>query len=96
LTPSADETCLKENVNRKKAWSVYILHCENGSLYTGIAKNVEARFTAHRSGKGAAYTRANKPVKLVYQEGPLSLSKALKREAAIKKLPRSEKERLLL
>lgn len=81
---------------RKRVWSVYILLCGDGSLYTGIAKNVSLRLAQHRRGKGAAYTRSHRPLKLVYQEGPFDLSRALKREAAIKKIPRSEKKRLLL
>ena len=74
---------------------VYILQCGDGSLYTGIARNIEQRLTAHRSGKGAKYTRSHLPVTLVYQEPQPDKSAALRREAAIKKLPRSEKLQLI-
>lgn len=79
-----------------KAWSVYILRCADGSLYTGIAKSVEARLEKHNLGRAAAYTRARRPVRLLYVQGGLTHSQALRGEAAIKSLPRSGKERLLL
>ena len=77
-------------------WSVYILRCGDGTLYTGVAKDVSARLEKHRAGKGAAYTRTHLPVELIYQENNLSRSMALVREAAIKRLPRQKKERLVL
>ena len=76
-------------------WSVYMLACGDGSLYTGIAKNVELRLAAHRTGRGAAYTRTHLPVKLVYQEALMTHSQALIREAAIKRMPRPQKKRLI-
>jgi len=79
----------------KKEWNVYILRCGDDTLYTGIAKNVEARFLQHQSGKGAAYTRTHLPVALIYQENGMTRSSALVREAAIKRLPRPQKEKLL-
>ena len=78
----------------KKEWSVYILRCGDNTLYTGIAKNVQARFDQHQSGKGAAYTRTHRPVTLLYQETGMTRSTALVREAAIKRLPRRRKEEL--
>ncbi len=78
-----------------KDWAVYMLRCENGSLYTGVAKDVEARFECHKSGKGAAYTRMHPPVELVYREMELTRSEALIREAALKRMPKFKKERLL-
>ncbi len=77
------------------SWSVYILRCRGGSLYTGISTDVQARVAAHNRGRGARYTRAHRPVKLVHVEIGLSRSAALRREAAIKALPRIEKVRLL-
>lgn len=77
-------------------WSVYLLRCGDGTLYTGIAKNVETRVKAHQAGKGAAYTRTHLPVQLLYQETALTRSAALVREAEIKRLPRSAKEKLIL
>lgn len=69
---------------------VYILECENGNFYTGIAKDLKKRLTNHAS--GSKYTRANKPVKLVYVEEP---ENAYKREPQIKKLRKLDKIKLL-
>lgn len=77
-----------------KTWKLYILRCGDGSLYTGITTDVEARLAAHRSGKGAKYTRGRSPLELVYSEECGSHSDALKRELTVKSLPREEKERL--
>ena len=79
----------------KKEWSVYVLRCGDESLYTGIAKDVQLRLSKHQKGKGAAYTRTHLPVALIYQENSLTRSAALIREAAIKKLPRVKKEKLI-
>src|SRR5262245_26922004 len=79
----------------KKEWTVYILRCGDSTLYTGITKDVEARLARHQCGKGASYTRTHLPVKLVYQENGKTRSAALIREAAIKRLPRRLKEKLL-
>jgi putative endonuclease len=76
-------------------WMVYILRCGDGSLYTGVTKNLEARIKQHASGKGAAYTRTHLPVCLVYQEGPFTRSDALVREAKLKRLPKLKKEQLV-
>ena len=76
-------------------WSLYILRCGDGTLYTGIAVDVEKRLETHRSGKGAKYTRGRGPLELVYREECGTHSDALKREAEIKRLSRSEKEKLL-
>ncbi|MBI3554236.1 MAG: GIY-YIG nuclease family protein [Elusimicrobia bacterium] len=75
-------------------WSVYIARCSDGSLYTGIAKDLKARIDAHNMGKGAAYTRSRRPVTLLHSEPGLTRSEALMREAAIKSLPRDRKELL--
>ncbi|MBI5208353.1 MAG: GIY-YIG nuclease family protein [Elusimicrobia bacterium] len=78
-----------------REWSVYILRCGDGSYYTGIAKDVEARLEKHNSGKGAAYTRTHRPVSLAYREDRFTRSGALIREAAIKSLGRPGKARLV-
>jgi putative endonuclease len=83
--------CYHKFVKLPKEWSVYMARCVDGSLYTGIAKDVRARVTAHNSGRGAAYTRARRPVKLVYIEEGFTQSTALSREARIKALARAEK-----
>ncbi len=79
----------------KKDWNVYILRCADGSFYTGIAKDVQARIRQHREGRGAAYTRTRLPVTLLYQKEGLTHSEALVREAQIKSMPRSKKEELI-
>ena len=76
-------------------WNVYIVRCSDGSLYTGIARDVEARVSQHNSGAGARYTRSRLPVKLVYREPAADRSAALKREYAIKRLSAKDKRRLI-
>ena len=77
-------------------WFVYILRCADGSLYTGITKDITRRINEHNNGKlAAAYTRSRRPVKLVYSEKYLDRSTAATREAEIKKMDRREKEELL-
>ena len=77
------------------SWCVYILRCSDRTLYTGITTDLEKRLAAHRSGSASKYTRARLPVRLVYQESQLDRSRALRREAAIKKLSKSEKRALI-
>jgi len=79
----------------RKDWTVYILRCGDGSLYTGIAKDVRARVKQHSEGRGATYTRTRLPVKLLYQKEGLTRSEALVREARIKAMPRSKKEEII-
>lgn len=79
----------------EKTWFVYILRCGDGSLYTGISTDVDARLEVHRSGKGAKYTRGRGPLELVHSEKCDSKSHALKRELEIKSLPRSDKMKLI-
>jgi len=75
-----------------KQYFVYLLLCANESIYTGITTDVERRFTEHQSGKlGARFTRAAKPVRVLYREAHENRSLALKREAQIKKWPRAKK-----
>ena len=77
-------------------YSVYILECADKSYYTGIAKEVKSRLDQHNtSAKGAKYTKARRPVKLVYEERHRSKNSALKREIEIKKLRRIQKEQLI-
>lgn len=77
------------------AWSVYIMRCADGSLYTGISNDVARRLQQHNSGTASRYTRSRLPVVLVYQEPQGSHSLALKRELAIKALSRQAKESLI-
>ena len=76
-------------------WHVYIVRCADRSLYTGIARDVEARVRQHNSGDGARYTRSRLPVVLVYREPAPDRSAALKREYAIKQMRPADKRRLL-
>ncbi len=74
---------------------VYIVECADGALYTGWAVDVEKRVAAHNAGRGAQYTRMRRPVKLAYVEACDSRAEAMKREIAIKKMPRAKKLELL-
>jgi putative endonuclease len=79
----------------KADWQVYILKCGDGSLYTGITTDIEQRLTTHNAGKGAKYTRGRLPVKLLYAEPADNRATASQREAAIKKMNRAAKLRLI-
>lgn len=79
-----------------REWSVYMLRCADGSVYTGVAKDVAARFEQHAKGKGAAYTRAHPPLEIIRREDGYTRSGALIREAAIKRLPKPKKLALAL
>ena len=70
---------------------VYLIECEDGSLYTGITTNVERRFAEHKSGIGGHYTSAKEVVKVVYTEQHLNRSTASKRESEIKSWRREKK-----
>ena len=76
-------------------WKLYMLRCGDGTYYTGIARDVGKRLETHRSGKGAKYTRGRGPLTLCYVENCGSHSDALKRELAVKALPRAEKQSLV-
>lgn len=76
-------------------WWVYLLRCADGSLYTGITKDVSRRLKQHNAGTASRYTRSRRPVVLVHQEEHASQSLALKREAAIKTLSRRQKQALI-
>jgi len=77
------------------SWQVYILECADGTLYTGITNDLDARIATHNTGKGARYTRSRLPVQLVYSEPAADRSAASSREAQLKSLSRSEKLTLL-
>ena len=79
----------------EQTWYLYILRCGDDTLYTGITTDVEKRLEAHRSGKGAKYTRGRAPLELAYREVCGSHSQALKREYQVKALSRQEKQRLI-
>jgi predicted GIY-YIG superfamily endonuclease len=77
------------------SFHVYILLCSDGSLYTGIAKDVDRRVALHTQGRGARYTRSRGVLALVYREGPYGHGDALRRERFIKTLSRKAKEQLI-
>ena len=79
----------------EKKYYTYILLTEDNSLYCGYTDDVERRFQAHMEGKGAKFTRAHKPVKIVYTKEFNTKSEAMKEEYRIKHLPRSEKLKLI-
>jgi len=80
------------------SWWVYIVRCSDGSLYTGIARDLERRIDEHNGDDrlGARYTRGRRPVVLVYREPHGSRSEASRREAQIKRMSRLEKEVLAI
>lgn len=76
-------------------WTVYILRCGDGTLYTGCTNDLPRRLKAHQSGRGAKYTRSRLPVSLAYREAAPDKSAALRREMALKRLTRQEKLALI-
>lgn len=74
---------------------VYILRCGDGTLYTGVAKDLDARFRQHEAGRASRYTRAHLPVTLVWSRACESWGDALREEHRIKQLTRAEKEALI-
>lgn len=76
-------------------WYVYVARCGDGTLYTGVTTDPARREAAHNAGRGAAYTRSRRPVRLVYREPAAGRGAALRRELAIKRLSRSDKEALM-
>jgi len=74
---------------------VYILRCADRTLYIGTARDVAARVKVHNAGKGAKYTRSRLPVRVVFREGPMSLTRALRREYQLKQLARPKKLALI-
>ena len=77
-------------------WKVYIIRCDDDSLYTGITTNVEQRYEQHLQKKGAKYFYGRKPLEVLYVESDHTRSSASKREMAIKALTRRQKLELIL
>ena len=82
-------------VLRPLGWCVYLLRCGDGSLYCGVTNRLGARLLAHRSGKGARYTRGRGPLRLLYAEPAADRGAALRRELSIKRLQREQKLALI-
>ena len=76
-------------------WQVYIILCSDATLYTGITNDLARRYAQHDCRRGARYFLGRRPVQVVYLENGHSRSSASRREAAIKRLPRRDKVRLL-
>ncbi len=75
-------------------WTLYILQCNDHSLYTGIANDLERRISQHETGQGAKYTRGRGPFKLMYTQLFETRGAALKREYEIKQLSKQDKAKL--
>jgi putative endonuclease len=78
-------------MKKQANWCVYILHCSDKSLYTGITTDLDNRLKQHNLGKASKYTRSRTPVKIIWIENGHNESSAKKREFEIKKLSRKEK-----
>jgi putative endonuclease len=78
-----------------KTWSVYILRCNDNTLYTGITNDLEKRIESHSNGQASKYTRSRLPVEIVYLEQVKNRGEATKRELEIKALPRKEKIKII-
>ena len=76
-------------------WHVYVVKCRDGTLYTGIARDLDLRLRQHNEGSGARYTRGRRPVRLVYHESAGDRGAAQRREHQIKRLTRDAKHRLI-
>ena len=80
----------------KKSWCLYLIECRSGSYYAGITNDLEARYRAHLEGRGARYTRANPPLRLIGSRPYPDRASASRAEAAIKRQPRARKVAWLL
>jgi len=76
-------------------WFLYILKCNDGTLYTGITKDILKRLNKHNKGTASHYTRTRRPVELLYQEPCAGRTQALIRECAVKAFPRKKKDELI-
>lgn len=76
---------------KETRWTVYILQCADGTLYTGITTDIDRRLAEHESGKGAKYTQGRGPLTVMYREDCGNRSEASSREAEIKTLNRADK-----
>jgi putative endonuclease len=85
----------EREVSAQRWWFLYVLRCRDGSLYTGIARDVAARIAAHEAGKGARYTRGRGPLVLLAKRRCATHGDALRLELAVKRLSRAEKEALI-
>jgi predicted GIY-YIG superfamily endonuclease len=96
VKPLAAPEALHRSGYNCTVYFVYMVRCADGTLYTGCARDPEKRTFVHNAGRGAKYTSKRRPVSLVYSEACKSLGAALKREYALKRLTRRNKELLIL
>lgn len=82
-------------MERKNNYYFYVLECNDGSFYGGYTVDIDRRLSQHNEGTGAKYTRARRPVKLIYSERFPTKREAMKKEAEFKKLTRRKKEQFL-
>ncbi len=86
----------RSQIPNSNLWYAYIVLCNDRTLYTGIAKDLEKRIESHNAGNGAKYTRSRRPVRLVYLEEFFSRSEAAKREYQLKQMDKAGKQKLIL
>jgi putative endonuclease len=80
-----------KKTSAKKSWVVYILRCNDNSLYTGLTSDIEKRLIAHNKGIASKYTRARLPVKLIIMSGCMNRKEAMSLEIRIKRMPKDKK-----
>ena len=85
------ESAISDSSHMPQSWWLYLLACQDGRTYAGIAIDVQARFRLHLSGKGAKFTRSNPPVAILGMRSFASRSEALQAEYALKQLPLPQK-----
>ncbi len=93
--PDPTPRALAAQARATKRWYVYMLLCDNGAIYTGIARSVAARYAQHVAGTGARYTRANPPRQLLARFACANQAQASRMEAAVKKLAAADKRKLI-
>ncbi|OGW85992.1 MAG: hypothetical protein A3C35_07420 [Omnitrophica bacterium RIFCSPHIGHO2_02_FULL_46_11] len=92
----AKEKKTRRRRRKTDAWFLYILRCKDGSLYTGITKDLERRFKMHTTGKASHYTRTRRPLEMLYREPCGTRTQALVRECFVKSFSKKKKEKLIL
>ena len=93
--PSAPSTTAEAKLPSPASWFLYLIECADGSIYTGIARDVAARYAVHVSGKGARYTRSHPPARLLATQAFPDRSSALKAEYRVKQLTAADKRALV-
>ena len=91
VTATQPTDALPSPSEAKGAWCLYLIECRNGSYYAGITNRLDARYAAHVAGRGARYTRANPPLRLLGSRNYPDRASASRAEWAIKQLPRERK-----